>query len=619
MLFSIFILIAIAVIAYFHYAQGFFSATISAILAIFAAVLSVSYSETIVNTLLKGKMADNGQAVMLLMLFFGIYLISRIIFDMAVPGNLRFPSVVDAVGGAIMGLVAGIMATGVVALAAQSMGFGPAIGGYALLPIHGADRAVVIKDPNHNMFEDAVVSGEVDADKLDPGAAKTMIVPVDNVVLGLVQHLSDDGSLAGDRSLDSVHPNWPLELFGQRMGIQVGSKRTALNFPPTLQWVKLSGVYSVASLPEVDGEMKAVRGPWTIPAVARPTANQALLIVRVDIDHAAGDDTDGVFRFSCGSVRLVANKKDNYPIGTVYNGTKLLAQKPDDPLFLDLSAGPGAIDFAFMVDASDVLTGGKAGVPKVADGVFVSVKRYGIVDLSGASVKLSLPTPTEPGPIRKSDLAKEKGLDAAITAAAPAAESSTPAPPPTAAPAPAAPLAEAAIALVPSSAKVSAELPRNIGVTTTDVNAQNVNVAGGTVSLTDSRMAMIRVDPTATLDKLAAGDNQIPDLFVADGKKMIQVSTGSTPPTDWASTANSIKLTDANGTAYACNGVYALVKNGDTTGFFVRYDAKNPISGVGSPGGTASTVTYLFVVPSGTAIKGATGAGAPVTLSVTAQ
>ena len=618
MIFSIVIIIGIALVAYFHYAQGFFSATVSAILATLCAVMAVSYGETVVNTLLKGKMADSGQGVMMLLLFFGSYLILRIIFDMAVPGNLRFPAAVDAIGGGIMGIIAGIMATGVITLAAQSMGFGPSIGGYSVFNMHGANRSVIIHDPVHNGMTDAVVTDEVDADKMDPAAAKTMIIPVDNMVLGLVQHLSDDGSLAGSRSLDSVHPNWPLELFGQRAGIQVGSKRTAINFPPTYEWIKVVGVYAPASLPEVDGELKSVRGVWTIPPVQRSTASQSLLVVRVDVDHAAGDDADGIFRFSTGSVRLVANKKDYYPLGTVYNGTTLLAQKPDDPLFLDLSAGGGAIDFAFMVDTGDVLTGGKNGAPAVADGAFINVKRYGIVDLTGMSVKSSIPTPSEAGPIRKVELIKEKSLDTAVTAAAsPTGSPAMPAAPSAAPPAAAASPENSAVLASPV-ARVSAELPRNIGVTTTDVNAQNVSVAGGTVSLSDSRMELIKIDPTATLDKLAAGDNQIPDLFVPDGKKLVQVQATASAA-DWATKAEQLKLTDAGGTNYPCNGVYAVVTTGTGPAFFCRYDAKNPITGVSQPSGTVTTATYLFVVPTGTTIKGATGAGAPAAFSVTAQ
>jgi hypothetical protein len=64
-------------------------------------------------------------------------------------------------------------------------------------------------------------------------------------------------------------------------------------------------------------------------------------------------------------------------------------------------------------------------------------------------------------------------------------------------------------------AKISSAITYKIGVNTSDDNAQNVTVAGGTISLKDSRLSMVKIDPTATLDKLAVGDSQLTDLYVA--------------------------------------------------------------------------------------------------------
>ena len=125
MIFPLAILILVGVIAYFHYVEGLFSATISAICAILAAVLAFSYHEVIIFTLLKGKVANYAHAMILVTLFALGYLILRVIFDKAVPGNVRFPLYVDRVGGAVMGIIAGVFATGILAIAAQSLPFGP--------------------------------------------------------------------------------------------------------------------------------------------------------------------------------------------------------------------------------------------------------------------------------------------------------------------------------------------------------------------------------------------------------------------------------------------------------------------------------------------------------------
>src|SRR6476646_2733973 len=98
MVFSIIVILIVAIIAFFHYLQGFFSATISAICAILAAVLAVSYHETVVESFLGGKFGNVAHAMTLAVMFALIYLILRILFDKMVTGNLRVPAIVDKVG-----------------------------------------------------------------------------------------------------------------------------------------------------------------------------------------------------------------------------------------------------------------------------------------------------------------------------------------------------------------------------------------------------------------------------------------------------------------------------------------------------------------------------------------
>src|SRR5688500_12369491 len=105
MLFSIIVILLIGLVAYFQYLQGFFSAALSAIIAIIAAVIAVGYQETVVNLLLKGKFADQANAIALIVLFAVIYIALRFLFDKAVPGNLRFPLYVEKIGAAVSGIV----------------------------------------------------------------------------------------------------------------------------------------------------------------------------------------------------------------------------------------------------------------------------------------------------------------------------------------------------------------------------------------------------------------------------------------------------------------------------------------------------------------------------------
>src|SRR5438270_2361081 len=130
MIFGIIILLFVGGIAFFHFVQGFFSATLSAIFAVIAAAVAISFHENVVQWIKPGKFADSANAVILCSLFAITYLVLRLIFDRVVPGNVRLLPTIDKVGAALMGIIAGIFATGIVAIAAQTMSFGPSVLGY---------------------------------------------------------------------------------------------------------------------------------------------------------------------------------------------------------------------------------------------------------------------------------------------------------------------------------------------------------------------------------------------------------------------------------------------------------------------------------------------------------
>src|SRR5689334_13493478 len=127
MILSIVILIMVGGIAYFHYVTGFFSATLSAIAAVLAAAIAVSYQETVVDKFLAGKMVDYANAAVTVALYVVVYIVLRTLFDRLVPGNVRVPLWVDRIGAVAMGLVAGVMAAGTVGFAAQQLPFGRAV------------------------------------------------------------------------------------------------------------------------------------------------------------------------------------------------------------------------------------------------------------------------------------------------------------------------------------------------------------------------------------------------------------------------------------------------------------------------------------------------------------
>ena len=113
MYFSVFfvlLVVLLAAIVFFHYVRAF-SAPRCPPSSRSPRRLSRSHiTRQIVESLLAGKAANTAHAMMLLILFAAIYMTLRIISDVMIPGQVRLPAIMDKVGGAVMGLVAGIFA-----------------------------------------------------------------------------------------------------------------------------------------------------------------------------------------------------------------------------------------------------------------------------------------------------------------------------------------------------------------------------------------------------------------------------------------------------------------------------------------------------------------------------
>jgi hypothetical protein len=625
MVFSIIIILFIGIIAFFHYVQGFFSATISAMICILAAVLAVSYDETVVNLLLKGKMADMAHGMVLCIIFAVVYMVLRVIFDMAVPGNVRVPATVDKAGAILMGIIAGIFTTGIFAIAVQTLPFDPGISfmGYSRYTLRDTP---LVQVPMLGQFQDSHISGEMEDTSLAPDKEKGMLVPVDDWVMDAVYHLSNGGSLAGDRTLESVHPDYLQELFGQRLGIQTGARHAALQFE-SHSVIDITDVYTVPTLPVMDGQNKELRPSGYTPPfkdVVKPSADQRLLVVRIKANSGATDDDDHVFRFSCGSIHIVGKAgdgyKDFYPIGTLENARTLLLNKPDD--FLFVTEG-NSFDAVFLVDQS--LLTGKTKI-QVSPETFISIKRFANIDLSDKVVKTSIPYDASVAVIRGAVLADrlKKVLPpppaagaAPAAAATPEAAPNTPAPPPVTpapsadvptTPTPAQPRPDAAISdtlTATASVGFMTSDTVSLGTTNTDADGQNALVAGGSMNLKGGLIAAAKVDPTNTLADLAQGPQQASKFFVPDNRTMIQVAIRPYDTSwSWINTLGATQLVDTNGNTYPPNGFYALAKSGSAHALLLRYDAIHSLSPLTAPDAAPEGTVYLiFLIPHDTDLK----------------
>jgi hypothetical protein len=632
MVFSILVILLVGVVAFFHYVQGFFSATISAFIAAIAAIMAVSYHETVVSLLLKGKMADYAHGMVLCMIFAVVYIVLRVIFDAAIPGNVRTPSVVDKVGAGVMGLVAGTFTVGIFAIAAQTIPWdaGMSLLGYTRYELTST-RKVTLPSSVGRQDQDADINNEMVANTMEPDKQTGLWLPVDDWVLDTVYHVTNGGSLAGDRPLASVHPDYLQELFGERIGIQTGGRRVALalngNDP-----VDVSAVFTAADLPAKDGGLKKLRPltdkyqpPFLQNGQVKLSGDQRILIVRVKVNSSATDDEDQYFRFSPGSIHLVCptgegTYTDAYPIGTLESGQTVVLNRVDDFLFVKAD---DSFDAVFLVNSSVITPDNK-----IKEGVLISVKRFGLVDLSGKTVETKIKPDPGVKVLRHPLLAKE--LPAAPAAQStpaatpqannppasnvPAPAISTPATPE----APAAPAVPQPTADRPIAQDISGSIGNSLassiqlGTTANDQDAKEAPVpGGGKMTLVGGQIGSATVDPTVSISDLTQGVQQSGQLIEPQDRKMVQVQVQPyTPGWDMLADLSSVAVVDSNGNKYPPNGFYALVKGADGKSLLLRYDYMHGGFTVPTPSNPPDGgVYFIFLIPHDTELKSLTIGG----------
>jgi hypothetical protein len=348
-----------------------------------------------------------------------------------VPGNLRFPVIIDKVGGAAMGLVAGVFAGGILAIVAQYLPMPPSVAGYTRYATMGT-REVTVPPEASRRGNRADVGETWDALKsetpgqFDSGDKQGLILPMDDVVVDTVKRLSDGGSLGWDRPLEDVHPDFLGEVFAQRLGIQ--PKATRIAVPDAVKSVEL---FKLDSLNRKDHEYKDIRQRPMETGPLKPKANEVLVVARLLFNKSA-TDKDSLVRFSPASVRLVTRKGsgsdaqwvDYFPIGTVDKASTLYVSAPDDFLFAK-GIDSGA-DFAFVVDKSSVE--GQGAQVKFPAGTFIEFKRLARKELTGPMKPASAYKPSDSiVMLRKKTPVKEETAPTTPSAPAPAPTAAAPA------------------------------------------------------------------------------------------------------------------------------------------------------------------------------------------------
>jgi len=116
-------------IAFFQVVQGLFSALIMAILTVLSAAIAFNYYEVLAAQIYPYQPA-HADAIALLALFILPLLALRWLYDYFLGGNVVFGVWADRIGGGVLGLITGIIAIGVLAVAMQMLPLGRSILGY---------------------------------------------------------------------------------------------------------------------------------------------------------------------------------------------------------------------------------------------------------------------------------------------------------------------------------------------------------------------------------------------------------------------------------------------------------------------------------------------------------
>lgn len=298
MILTLLVLLLVACLTAFLATQGTLTALFTFFAAAFAAVLAIGVMPALAPIIGSLWRPDVGMGLSFLLVFTIVFAVLRIGTDALIPTDVNLPSIINRIGGGIIGFFA------------SSVVFGALLIGIFMLPL--PER--ILGSGDLSMSDD----GQVEAN---------MPFPV-KLTAGILK-LANGGSQGG-KELAAVYPDMPLALASYRHTVQAGAK-TAL-------------------LPD----MVEVRG-WYVPNAAElktrgiPTEKGVPTVVRTAVknnsDAGSATDNDTYFRITPAQVRLIARSttgssfKQYNPIGMLEKGDRFV-KLTDDPLNQSLAEDP---------------------------------------------------------------------------------------------------------------------------------------------------------------------------------------------------------------------------------------------------------------------------------------
>ncbi len=276
--------ILILAIAFFQIIQGLYSSLIMAILTVLCATVAFTFYEPAAQ-LLYDVGPGYADALALIAIFTLPLLVLRILSDKYLGANVVLGVWADRIGGGALGLLTGMICTGILMIAVQMLPFG---------------RSIIMYEP----FDGA----------LERQASLAPFFP-DEFTLGLMKTFST-GSLRSSRSFAKAHEDLLLEAYCARNTAGANGRTDAT--PDALKGI---GVYKAPELRFA---------PWIDELPRNPLLREGeipeVYIVRFQIDASARDESEagartGRWRLPATHFRMVSSRgRSYYPLAYLTYG-----------------------------------------------------------------------------------------------------------------------------------------------------------------------------------------------------------------------------------------------------------------------------------------------------------
>ncbi len=284
-------LVLVLAITMFQVVQGMFSALIMTLLTVLCAAVAFNYYEPLAS-MLYDRMPEYADGAALIALFIVPLWVLRMIIDRIAPSNVVMGIWADRIGGGVAGFITAQIVVGVLMISIQMLPWGETVLGYS----------------SHD-------------DTLQRDQTLMPFYP-DEFTLGMIDMLSVK-ALASDsespKSYYSAHDDLLLEAFCARNTAGKGGRISA-----EADQFKLLGVYE----PSDDDAPSSCDIPDN--PLLKKSLSQKIVIVRVQIDELARDETDNWYRMPGTHFRLVSKTgRSHYPMGylTAYAGEYRLTRR----------------------------------------------------------------------------------------------------------------------------------------------------------------------------------------------------------------------------------------------------------------------------------------------------